>query len=284
MQPDGAKPNGVNKSVSPINSWWDKVGAISGVIIASVGILATWTWNEKQSRLLEKQTKLQQAQVVRGFIPHVLSKDPDERETALRTLRELGYRREAFLLTAAVDSKERRARLRIEQLNDKELANVIAQKEDPEIAEKVRAAFEIQLPKLIPQKENPDVEQKVRAGYEILSNLPPKALEEKAQPVLTQAKAKEKWIYLGDYSLKDRLWRTRYLDFPSDANPNTFETKKFKVRKETGFLNVRRGMPTATAKFPDVIGILKPGSEVSIHEVKPWQTSSFIWARISSSQ
>ncbi len=146
----------------------------------------------------------------------------------------------------------------------------------------MRAAFEIELPKLIPQKKNPDVEQKVRAGYEILSNLPRKTVEAELKPASTQAKEKEKWVYLGDYSSKDGLWRTRYLDFPSGANPKTFKTKKFSVRKETGSLNVRRGMPTPTAKFPEVIDILKPGSEVTIQEVKPWQATSFIWARISS--
>jgi hypothetical protein len=281
MPQDESTTTDVNERVKAKKSWWDRVGAISGVVIAGVGILATWTWNEKQTSLLEKQTQLQRAQVVRGFIPHVLSKDLKERDAALRTLRELGYRKEAFLLTAAVESKEKRAELRVEQLNDKELANVIARKEDPEIAEKVRAAFEIELPNLIARKENPEVEQKVRAGYEILSNLPQKTLEGEVQPVSTQIKGKEEWVYLGDYSSEDGMWRTRYLDFPSDADPRTL-SKKFRVRKETGSLNVRRGMPDAEAKFPEVIDILKPGTEVTIQEVTPWQSTGFIWARISS--
>jgi hypothetical protein len=55
----------------------------------------------------------------------------------------------------------------------------------------------------------------------------------------------------------------------------------FHVLEETGSLNIREGMPTLLGKFRKVIDVLKPGSEVKIHNVKEWHSTGYMWAEVS---
>jgi len=93
--------------------------------------------------------------------------------------------------------------------------------------------------------------------------------------------SKKGWAYLGDFS--SGKWNTRYLNFSIDEKPEDLTDKIWKVRTETGALNVREGMPTPSAEFLKVIDVLEAGSYVTIHEVSPWSSTGFMWARISYS-
>ncbi len=93
--------------------------------------------------------------------------------------------------------------------------------------------------------------------------------------------AKEGWVYLGHF--EDGSWATQYLDFDKGDTPSSLvKTPPVVrvVRKETGALNVREGMPGPDGKFPDVIDVLKVESEVEILEVSEWYSSGYMWARI----
>lgn len=110
------------------------------------------------------------------------------------------------------------------------------------------------------------------------AELTPAELAEIRPTGVTQAQG---WVYLGEYSFAEKTWNTRYFDFEVGALPKDLQGETLKVREETGALNVRRGMPTPDGRFPGVTDVLKPRSKVTIDEVRPWQQTGFMWARIS---
>lgn len=89
------------------------------------------------------------------------------------------------------------------------------------------------------------------------------------------------WVYLGDFSSAKGTWKTQYLTFTKNLKPDQLQNDTFSVRRETGALNLRKGMPTATAEFRRIIKALQPDTKVKILEVKPWLTTGFMWARIA---
>jgi len=92
---------------------------------------------------------------------------------------------------------------------------------------------------------------------------------------------REGWAYLGHYVATTSGWKTRYFDFEISMDPNKLVGKTLKVRKETGALNVRVGMPNPVGVFSKIIDVLNPGSEATIHEMREWHSSGYMWARIT---
>lgn len=92
------------------------------------------------------------------------------------------------------------------------------------------------------------------------------------------------WAYLGDYASPSNTWHTRYLDFGEQDKPDGLRDKTFGVRRETGSINVRYGMPTDSGEFLKVVKILKPGEKLRILEVRQWLTTGYTWARVAHSE
>lgn len=97
----------------------------------------------------------------------------------------------------------------------------------------------------------------------------------------------EKWVYIGTYT--NGVWATHYLDFGQvwnptpyvKENPNRPQPPVFRVRPETGALNLRGGKFSPTGAFPDVIGSLAPRTDVKLLETWRWFGSDNWWARVS---
>jgi len=131
--------------------------------------------------------------------------------------------------------------------------------------------------------EDKTSEKAESAVNEIMATAISSEQQETPKPVLTKQKVpnKEGWVYLGHYIKSSNKWKTRYFDFTSDAALDSLEGKWLKVREQTGALNIRVGMPTATGNFLKVTDILKPGSEAMIHEIEEWYSTGYMWARIT---
>jgi len=89
------------------------------------------------------------------------------------------------------------------------------------------------------------------------------------------------WVYVGDYSGVENRWTTWYLEFDPTVRPSALDGRTLAVRRQTGALNLRRGMPTDQGEFPPVTRSLAPGTRVKILEIRPWLTTSYIWARVA---
>ncbi|TVL98855.1 MAG: hypothetical protein CV087_20230 [Candidatus Brocadia sp. WS118] len=89
------------------------------------------------------------------------------------------------------------------------------------------------------------------------------------------------WVYLGDYNFTKGKWDTLNFDFSPLTIPNDLIGKKIKLSKKIGWLNVREDMANPTSIFGVPIDVLESGTEVSIHEVKDWQSTGWMWARVS---
>lgn len=109
----------------------------------------------------------------------------------------------------------------------------------------------------------------------------PKATSTEIPSEPGEERRKEGWIYLGNYVEKKGKWITRYLMFDESERPEELKGKELEVRFETGALNVRRGMPAQSGAFPQVIDVLKEGSEVIINEVRSWSVTGYMWAHIT---
>jgi hypothetical protein len=99
------------------------------------------------------------------------------------------------------------------------------------------------------------------------------------------------WIYIGTYNYKDRRWITKYVDIPNGFDPNVFSVATdpkrgfYRVRDETGALNVRFGSFSATGDFPPTTSRpLQPGKEVHIKSMAQWFDSGNWWATIEPPQ
>ena len=105
--------------------------------------------------------------------------------------------------------------------------------------------------------------------------------EARVAKVTSAALTKEGWAYLGHF--ENGRWVTQYFDFKDNDEPSSLVNTNQTVRKKTGALNVRRGMPDFVGRFPKVIDVLKVGSEVKIVEAKEWYTSGYMWAHVKYS-
>jgi hypothetical protein len=117
----------------------------------------------------------------------------------------------------------------------------------------------------------------------IMATAQSRAQREVPKPVtaITTQASKSGWAYLGHYVTAENQWKTRYFEFQEGELPQRFIGKSLKVRAQTGELNVRVDMPTPLGEFPKVIDVLAPGSKVAVQEVREWQSSGYMGAKIS---
>jgi hypothetical protein len=73
---------------------WDKLGAVSGVLVAAIGAIATgvYAWRQRQNERskTERELRVQQAQTVQLLIPHLQSNNDREKRIALLAVSALG--------------------------------------------------------------------------------------------------------------------------------------------------------------------------------------------------
>jgi len=228
---------------------WDKFQSIStfisGVLIAAIGLFITLKYDIRQKK---RDANLQEQQA--------RTLEQQARTSELGTIKEYI----PYLLGEDEDKKEA-ALLMIEQLASKQLALAVT------------TAY----PKSKGIKKAGDI-MMTSADQ---ADLPPKILVPET-PMGVEG-SKKGWAYLGDFSFSSGKWDTRYLNFSINEKPEDLKDKIWKVRTEAGALNVREGMPTPSAEFLKVIDVLEAGSFVTIHEVSPWSSTGFMWARISYS-
>lgn len=89
---------------------------------------------------------------------------------------------------------------------------------------------------------------------------------------------KSGWVYLGEFDASSNRWIARYFNFSSDAQPKTLVKERIRVLASA--VNVRSDMPDSYAQFAPVVDALGKGTSIYVAEVKPWQTTGFIWARV----
>jgi hypothetical protein len=108
------------------------------------------------------------------------------------------------------------------------------------------------------------------------ATLPPTVAVATPAPAGPSETAPLGWVYLGDWTGTE--WRTRYLDFDPKASPSSIAGKVVEVRRSTGQLNVRRGLPTPEGEFPSVVAVLQPGQRLRVGSVQAWQSTGYQWA------
>lgn len=234
-------------------SWLDVLSPLStflsGVLIAAVGTIAT-VWYQNQ------QVTVQHLNALDKYRPYVTSGDP--------VLRTFGYR--AFI------------KLGEEQL----VLDLVASKSDA--AGLPAVADIITRPRKAEETPRSDV---VQTAEDVGNQLQKEAVSSdqaqvpKSFVATEETPTREGWAYLGQYLKNEKTWKTRYFDIGPATDPATLEGEWLVVRQETGSLNVRKGMPTATARFLDVIDVLDPGSKARILEVDEWYATGYMWARIA---
>ncbi|MFQ5929612.1 MAG: hypothetical protein ACE5MK_07925 [Acidobacteriota bacterium] len=147
------------------------------------------------------------------------------------------------------------------------------------IADVAGADYATELEKIVQGKELREIAEKARAkGLGVGQRRLPKARVATGSTDL----GKRGWAYLGHF--ENGKWVTRYFDFSNEADPLSLVNKTQVVRKKTGTVNVRKGMPEVTGRFPRVIDVLQVGSKVKVVEVKEWHTTGYMWARVNYSE
>jgi hypothetical protein len=114
---------------------------------------------------------------------------------------------------------------------------------------------------------------------------PPKGQEARSSsPSAPPNEGDRYWVYLGTF--RDGKWLTKYLDIPDNFDPAKFSVDKdakkgkYKVREQTGALNVRFGSFSPTGEFPPTTSPLQPSKEVQIRSIAQWFDSGNWWATI----
>ncbi len=216
------------------------VPIISSVILSLAATYATWTYNARQMQLA-------QIEALDKYRTYLNSKDPTERKFGYQVFEELGYKE--FVLKL------------IDDRLDWAGINISRSIESSGSAENIKAA---------------------QTTDKIMANAT--SLEQKILPSPVSTNdihtSKEGWVYLGHFVSEKSNWKTRYLNFLVNEKPSNLVEKTLKVRKETGALNVRKGMPTFTGQFLEVQDVLAVGSSVTIIEHSEWHSSGYIWAKV----
>jgi hypothetical protein len=235
------------QNVSSRKNWIDKLSSlsplISGVLIAGVGTFATISYNNRQM-------DINLLNVLDKFRPYITSENPVDRQFGYECFVKLDE--EAFVVKL------------IEANNDSAGINVIKS--------------------IVIQRTDKETTKRAESvGDEIMAATISGEQKEAPNPILAVNKVskKEGWAYLGHYVKSSKSWKTRYFEFRSDMNPDGLKGEWLKVREQTGSLNIRSGMPTAMGKFLAVIDVLKPGSEVKIHDIEEWYSTGYMWAKVS---
>lgn len=115
---------------------------------------------------------------------------------------------------------------------------------------------------------------------ELPASVTSKPASSEAQPGAADSKKKKGWVYLGHYVETERRWEKRYFDFGNISSPDSMVSSTPTVRRETGTINVRTGMPSLAGEFQKVCDVLKPPSQVKILAVQEWYSTGYMWAQI----
>lgn len=234
---------------------WDRLPQvstfISTVVLGIAGLWFTHSYNERQSAIVEQQTrqdqenKKQQArilemQAVEKFVPYLTTDDERKKEVALLVITTLG---------------------------------------SPE--------FATQFAKLNPSQGTQAAADRIMASSVSTSS---SAVTSPGTTLTSSAAASDGkasvtasrtgWVYLGQYVARDGRWETRYFDFPESADPASLASTSLAVRVRTGNINVRSGMPTESGTFPGVREVLGPGSKVKVKTVREWSYTGYMWAEV----
>lgn len=90
--------------------FWDKLGALSGLLIALVGGLFSYVYNAQQSKQSEitesHQAKLEEVQTVSSFMPFLVGTDATARSIALAEIEQLPNQQTAIVIAEHVTSAQ----------------------------------------------------------------------------------------------------------------------------------------------------------------------------------
>ncbi len=235
--------------------FWDRLPQvstfISTVVLGIAGLWFTHSYNERQSAIVEQQTrqdqenKKQQArilemQAVEKFVPYLTTDDERKKEVALLVITTLG---------------------------------------SPE--------FATQFAKLNPSQGTQAAADRIMASSVSTSSSGATAPGATSPSPVAIADGKASspanrtgWVYLGQFVAKDGRWETRYFDFQESADPVSLVSASVAVRVRTGNINVRAGMPTESGSFPGVREVLSPGTKVKVKSVREWSYTGYMWAEV----
>ena len=87
-------PSAFAVETTAAKDFWDKLSALSGLLVATIGAIATYVYNRRQraSQATEAahQLRVTEVQTVANFLPHLQSDDAREKEAALVAMSALG--------------------------------------------------------------------------------------------------------------------------------------------------------------------------------------------------
>jgi hypothetical protein len=89
------------------------------------------------------------------------------------------------------------------------------------------------------------------------------------------------WVYLGHYVANNAHWETKYFNFDESASPDSLVGRRLIPPTKTGNVNVRQDMPTPEGDFPRVISVLRTDTPVTVGEVREWDTTGYMWAKVT---
>ena len=117
-----------------------------------------------------------------------------------------------------------------------------------------------------------------RAGGIIMATSQPDSPKTKPQPQVTatSSASEQGWVYIGEFT--DGNWKKPYFNVNTVKPENLIHSQL----KATGTVNIRSGMVTDDGVFQPVISSLSAGKTIKVDEVKDWQDTGYIWAKISA--
>jgi hypothetical protein len=234
--------------------FWDRLGPISTAILSVVlgfaGLWFTHSYNMAQIRINERQG----------------TQDQETKRQQARVLEMQAVEKFIPYLTTGDEKKKEVALLVITTLGSPEFATQFA--------------------KLNPSKGTEAAADRIMASAqpsnqgELPQSITAKPATSQSQTGIAQTTKKLGWVYLGHYVAAERRWETRYFEFGNTVDPSTLPTSVLTVREATGAINVRIGMPSTAGVFQRVQNVLKPPSQVTVHSIKEWYSTGYMWAEV----
>jgi hypothetical protein len=221
---------------------WSPV--INGVLLASVGTLATVLYDHRQM-------KIESLEALDKYRAYVVADDEVLRKFGYKAFRDLGE--EAFVIDL-IESKSDAAGIKV-------LTDIVEQGDSQTVQAAESAVNELMVSAV--SKEQTSTPVPMLAAKDEFS--------------------KQGWAYLGHFQKEQESWKTRYFDFSSDTVPATLIGTVQTVREATGTLNVRSSKPSTTGQFGKITDALEVGSKTKIYEIKEWFSTGYMWAKIGYS-